>query len=348
MSSLDNKHLTAIYRLIHFIFRGTQGQSGKIWGYGGWGMVKALGIDDLEFVLSQHGRNLETYNIDNLEQLFYEENSVVAVPQGGTETKRLKHIYGMLAGNAHPLENEFGYATWPGGITQEHMLRLAVFITEEPNYIIKNIIMELLIMVRNKNRNSEFFKDFKSSDETNFWKSSWEKTKASDLITILLDIENFPNKNHAYGESEFNPKFLNQESTVIEQIKKAKYMIWIAMYTFTNKTIFENLLKKQSEGLNIQLIVHDYKFNRISGIKYELVKDFMYHPPFGSYKNNLMHKKCTIIDLETVIDGSYNFTKNAEYNKENLYVIKSKENAVKYADEFMKLKTGIINSTLSF
>ena len=53
-----------------------------------------------------------------------------------------------------------------------------------------------------------------------------------------------------------------------------------------------------------------------------------------------MHHKVIIIDDETVITGSYNFSKNAETrNSENLLIIKgNKEIARAYLDEFNRLK----------
>ena len=49
-------------------------------------------------------------------------------------------------------------------------------------------------------------------------------------------------------------------------------------------------------------------------------------------KHQIAHNKIMIIDGETVITGSFNFTKSAEeHNAENLLVIRSKELAAKYA-----------------
>ena len=47
------------------------------------------------------------------------------------------------------------------------------------------------------------------------------------------------------------------------------------------------------------------------------------------------HSKVMVIDEETVITGSFNFTKSAEdKNAENLLVIKDKEIAMKYAENW--------------
>jgi phosphatidylserine/phosphatidylglycerophosphate/cardiolipin synthase-like enzyme len=53
----------------------------------------------------------------------------------------------------------------------------------------------------------------------------------------------------------------------------------------------------------------------------------------------IAHNKIMIIDKETVITGSFNFTKAAEEkNAENLLIIKSKELAAIYIDNWYKHK----------
>jgi phosphatidylserine/phosphatidylglycerophosphate/cardiolipin synthase-like enzyme len=53
---------------------------------------------------------------------------------------------------------------------------------------------------------------------------------------------------------------------------------------------------------------------------------------------NLMHNKFCIIDLKTVIHGSYNWTNRARFNDETIEVVNSREVAEKFSDEFIKLK----------
>ena len=51
-----------------------------------------------------------------------------------------------------------------------------------------------------------------------------------------------------------------------------------------------------------------------------------------------MHNKFCIIDLQTVIHGSYNWTNNAKYNDETIAIENSRELAEKFAKQFIKLK----------
>jgi hypothetical protein len=45
-----------------------------------------------------------------------------------------------------------------------------------------------------------------------------------------------------------------------------------------------------------------------------------------------------ILNLKTVVHGSYNWTLKAQSNKETLDVELNRENVEKFADEFMNLK----------
>ena len=54
-------------------------------------------------------------------------------------------------------------------------------------------------------------------------------------------------------------------------------------------------------------------------------------------KHAIAHNKIMVIDQETVITGSFNFTKAAEdRNAENLLVIRDKDLAAKYIENWKK------------
>jgi phosphatidylserine/phosphatidylglycerophosphate/cardiolipin synthase-like enzyme len=70
--------------------------------------------------------------------------------------------------------------------------------------------------------------------------------------------------------------------------------------------------------------------------------DFTAHMGVTTYidsRHAIAHNKIIIIDRETVITGSFNFTKAAEEkNAENLLIIKSKELAKIYIENWNKHK----------
>ncbi|MFM6023723.1 MAG: phospholipase D-like domain-containing protein [Dolichospermum sp.] len=57
-----------------------------------------------------------------------------------------------------------------------------------------------------------------------------------------------------------------------------------------------------------------------------------------------MHNKFCMIDLKTVIHGSYNWTNKARFNKETITTIQDdRETAEKFADQFIQLKRTLIS-----
>ena len=51
-----------------------------------------------------------------------------------------------------------------------------------------------------------------------------------------------------------------------------------------------------------------------------------------------MHNKYCVIDLKTIINGSYNWTLAANYNQENIQITKSRRLAEEFASKFIELK----------
>ena len=165
-------------------------------------------------------------------------------------------------------------------------------------------------------------------------------------IEISTLIKNLPVDIPEPDPIQLEVSFENQESMILENFSNAKYLIWISMYTFTNKRIFDKLLVKQGEGINVQLIVHDSPTNRECGIDYSLMNYFGWHHLFGANNKNFMHRKSSIIDLEIVLQGSYNFTRSAEFHCEDCTKVENRKIALQYADEFMKMKKEIKDKTL--
>lgn len=56
--------------------------------------------------------------------------------------------------------------------------------------------------------------------------------------------------------------FEHIQAEIIEEIRDAKYVIWIAMAWFTNPIIYAELLKKKRQGLDIVIIIDDNDRNR--------------------------------------------------------------------------------------
>lgn len=141
------------------------------------------------------------------------------------------------------------------------------------------------------------------------------------------------------SEEEISQEILFEDiqRQVIDEIRAAKYSIWIAMAWFTDPDIFNELIKKKQKGLNIQIILDDNDKNRKAPFRLE---DYFetYWVNIESLYKNIMHDKFCIIDLQTVVHGSYNWTRAAQYNKETISIDRNRETAETFADEFLRLK----------
>lgn len=112
----------------------------------------------------------------------------------------------------------------------------------------------------------------------------------------------------------------------------------IAVAWFTNQTIGNEILNKRD--IDIEIVVDDNKTNRncpnllkIQEAKIDL--NFIKNLNKIYY---LMHNKFCVIDNKHVISGSYNWTKNANTNDENITIISDKPTAAIYAQEFRRIK----------
>jgi len=126
----------------------------------------------------------------------------------------------------------------------------------------------------------------------------------------------------------FSPKGGCTEA-VVKEINAAKASILVQAYSFTSAPIAKALVDAHKRGVQVQVILD--KSQR--GDKYTSA-DFVLHagiPTLIDAKHAIAHNKIMIIDGQTVITGSFNFTKAAEeQNAENLLVIRDRAIAGKY------------------
>lgn len=145
------------------------------------------------------------------------------------------------------------------------------------------------------------------------------------------------------SEAEFTSQeihFDDIQNQIIEEIRKAKYTIWVAMAWFTNKILYDALVERKKHGVNVQIVIDDN--DRNTDAPFRLEDEFeTYRINIQSYYKNFMHDKFCIIDLATVVHGTFNWTNAANYNRETISIDKNSVTARAFADEFIKLKTRV-------
>lgn len=138
-------------------------------------------------------------------------------------------------------------------------------------------------------------------------------------------------------ETEHDVVFDEIKDTIIQGIRNANFIIWAAVAWFTDIEIFNELILRKKVGVNIRIITSDESSNQ--HIMDDLAKNFdlVKVKLKGSYLSNRLHDKFCIIDLEYVMHGSYNWSKNARNNDETLATALDRDFVKKFADEFMRL-----------
>lgn len=133
------------------------------------------------------------------------------------------------------------------------------------------------------------------------------------------------------------------KSLVMQVIKNAKNSIYMAAYDFTDPDILNVLKDRQSNGVQLNIVL-DYKANNNNnaisqlsnlGANINLNKKF-----------NIMHNKYMIIDNNTIEIGSFNYTTSAENEQcNNILVFYSQKNLINnyMADWNMLYQTSIKN-----
>ena len=129
-------------------------------------------------------------------------------------------------------------------------------------------------------------------------------------------------------EVHFSPKGGCTEA-VVKELGNAKATVLVQAYSFTSAPIAKALLNAHKRGVKVDVILD--KSQRTE--KYSEA-DFLVNmgiPTKIDAKHAIAHNKIMVIDGQTVITGSFNFTTAAEEkNAENLLVIRDTALAEKY------------------
>lgn len=161
-------------------------------------------------------------------------------------------------------------------------------------------------------------------------KDGYSVAKEQDSYKITGGVidNSDPISNEAY--------FQNLEKKVLDALNEAKVSIHVAIAWFTNENIKAKLLEKKKAGVDVDVVIYGDGINGKHGVDLsELPHTFVK----GS-RGGIMHDKFCIIDNQVVINGSYNWTINAETkNDENVSVMKDPKSATDFTLKFKELKS---------
>ena len=153
------------------------------------------------------------------------------------------------------------------------------------------------------------------------------------LIPLILGSQTTTAK-ETDCEVFFSPKG-DCTAIILKEIHRAKTSIFVMAYSFTSASIAKALLDAKKRDVKVEVVIDHSRDTE----KYSETRFFknMGIPVYVDSQEPIQHNKVMIIDGETVITGSFNFTRAAEEkNAENLLVIKSEDLARLYFENWVK------------
>lgn len=154
-----------------------------------------------------------------------------------------------------------------------------------------------------------------------------------------------PNQNVNVSGISFRTYFSPGGGTmaaILEELKKAQKSIKFMAFSMTDKNVLDVMTQKKVAGLKVEGVFDNCLIPQYS-IYWGLRKGNVMSLRDGNQA--LMHHKVMIIDDETVVTGSFNFSKSAdEGNNENAIIIKSAAIAKQYTSEYFRVRTAAFDN----
>jgi len=145
-------------------------------------------------------------------------------------------------------------------------------------------------------------------------------------IVLLLLLLGFPS--HSFAAPEiivcFTPPLkggCDPTDTIVQVLAGARNQILVQAYSFTSSRIAKAIVDAHRRGVEVRVILD--KSNERAAYSAARFLEHSAIPVMIDAAHNIAHNKVMIVDAQTVITGSFNFTKSAEeQNAENLVVIR--------------------------
>jgi len=122
---------------------------------------------------------------------------------------------------------------------------------------------------------------------------------------------------------------------ICRHISRARHRVWLAMFTFTDDLLSEELMRAHERGVDVRVIVDDAQCE-VQGAEAAWLANSGV-PVTTDRSGARMHHKFVVSDY-TVLSGSFNWTRQASMaNNENLCILKDSHVVKSFAREFTSL-----------
>lgn len=121
-----------------------------------------------------------------------------------------------------------------------------------------------------------------------------------------------------------------------QSLMEAKRSIWVCVFTISDNDLSRALIDRHKAGLEVKIITDDEKIHD-KGSDILLMKEEGIPVKVDDSRHH-MHHKFAMIDGETFVNGSYNWTRSADiYNNENLILTRDEALVAAFTKEFERL-----------
>jgi len=149
------------------------------------------------------------------------------------------------------------------------------------------------------------------------------------LSTLLINLSfALPFSHNASYQVCFTPGG-DCTAEIVESLATAQSAIWVQAYSFTSKPIAQALLAAAQRGVKVQVIL-----DKSQRSQHYSAAQFLFNQGIPTWIDQhvaIAHNKVMVIDENTVITGSFNFTQAAQKsNAENLLIIHDPQLAKQY------------------
>lgn len=136
--------------------------------------------------------------------------------------------------------------------------------------------------------------------------------------------------------------FSNIREKISKELREARHSIYVASAYFTDYALADILSQKARDGLTVDLVISNAEINDSSESIFRDLQNSgvnVYKAGAADYRDGgVMHNKFCVIDYSTVITGSYNWTRQAAINEENIVIFSDKKEADVYLQKFYTLR----------
>ncbi|MBX3471231.1 MAG: DUF1669 domain-containing protein [Planctomycetes bacterium] len=172
----------------------------------------------------------------------------------------------------------------------------------------------------------------------------WAEARGPALAAKLRGLDVKTNNSGNVVRTYFSPDDTCERQAVAE-LRAARRSIRVAMYSFTSPALARAMAEAARRGVEVTIVGdgHQMSIGASTSVNEIIrgeprIRDVRGHNRLGNFSS--IHHKYAIVDDETVLAGSFNWTAQANrFNDENLIVVKSKRLAQRFVRDFAALLT---------